>query len=45
MKFNKIGKYTIYRNKIGKGTFSKIYRGLSENKQQIAIKIIKKKKY
>ncbi len=39
-----IGSYKIFRNKIGKGTFSKIYKGISLlNKKEIAIKIIKKK--
>lgn len=37
-----IGKYRILRNKIGKGAFSKIYKGISNNKE-VAIKIIKKK--
>ena len=42
-----LGDYIIYRNKIGKGSFSKIYRGvLSNNKsKEIAVKMIKKKKY
>ena len=40
-----IGKYKIYNNKsIGKGSFSKIYRGVDDNQNDIAIKIIKKKK-
>ena len=40
-----LGDYIIYRNKIGKGSFSKIYRGfLSNNKsKEIAVKMIKKK--
>jgi len=39
-----IGNYKIYRKAIGKGSFSKIYRGINDNHDDIAVKIIKKKK-
>ena len=41
----KLGKYTLIRKKIGKGSFSKIYKAIDNNKKAVAVKIIKKKKY
>ena len=39
-----IGEYNIFKKSIGKGGFSKIYRGIDKNKKEVAIKIIKKNK-
>lgn len=38
-----LGKYNLIRKKIGKGSFSKIYKALDKNDKEVAVKIIKKK--
>jgi len=38
-----IGNYRIYKKSIGKGSFSKIYKGIDKDNNDIAVKIIKKK--
>ena len=35
-----IGKYSVYKKSIGKGSFSKIYRGIDKDDNPIAVKII-----
>ncbi len=38
-----LGKYKLIRKKIGKGSFSKIYKAVDKNETEVAVKIIKKK--
>ena len=42
-KYTALGDYKVLKKAIGKGSFSKIYKGFSENGDPVAIKIIKKK--
>ena len=39
----RLGKYKLIRKKIGKGSFSKIYKAVDIHKTEVAVKIIKKK--